>query len=302
MLGGDEMYDSFVGTVGAYYRQHGRHDLPWRLPDAGGVFDPYKILVSEVMLQQTQVPRVVPKFQAFLEHFPTMQSLAAASLGDILVAWQGLGYNRRAKYLWQAARIMSDVYDGTVPNNQTVLEDLPGIGANTAAAIRAYAFDEPVVFIETNIRAVFIHHFFPGVLRVSDREIAFFVDKALNAWLGKEQEQPRQRRDPDLFRKRRREKPSGLSRVFYWALMDYGTFVKASVGNTARASTSYTRQSTFSGSLRQIRGQVLRILAGGPQEKAALLAMVPDPRAPEVVEALIGEGLVYQEGARIRLP
>src|SRR6185437_9030478 len=152
----------FMAQLTAYYEAHGRHDLPWRLPAPDGSFDPYKILVSEVMLQQTQVGRVLPKYQQFLSRFPDVKSLATAPLGDVLKMWNGLGYNRRAKFLWLAAQKIVDGFGGVFPSDVQQLELLPGVGANTAGAIRVYAFNKPAIFIETNIRTVYIHHFFDG--------------------------------------------------------------------------------------------------------------------------------------------
>ena len=140
----------FQSMVWDYFETHGRHDLPWRLPTDRG-FDPYAIMVSEIMLQQTQVGRVIPKFQAFMKQFPTVQALASAPLSDVLQAWSGLGYNRRAKFLWQAAQQVVTDYAGVMPKTLEDLVRLPGIGKNTAGAIMAYAYDQPVYFIETNI-------------------------------------------------------------------------------------------------------------------------------------------------------
>ena len=267
--------ENFVAGVWAYYRQHGRHDLPWRVPEANGLFDPYKILVSEFMLQQTQVLRVIPKYHAFLRQFPALPSLARARLGHVLVAWQGLGYNRRAKYLWQAAGIIRDRSNGLVPNDQAALEHLPGIGANTAGAIRAYAFNEPAIFIETNIRTAYIHHFFRRETDVPDGAIRALLEATLD------------RANP---------------RQFYWALMDYGAHVKQTAGNAARASTTYAKQSRFHGSLRQIRGQVLRTLAEGPADVQALTTTLDDPRAARVLADLTAEGLIREDHGRYRLP
>lgn len=267
--------DSFVAAVWAYYRVHGRHDLPWRRPEPDGTFDPYKILVSEVMLQQTQVPRVIPKYEAFLRRFPTLQAIAEAPLGDVLVAWQGLGYNRRAKYLWQAARMVADERSGVLPRSVEELSELPGIGRNTAAAILAYAFDERVVFVETNIRTVFIHHFFKDQTGVPDKAILEFAAQTLD-----------------------RDNP----REWYWALMDYGSYLKQSVGNLSRSSKAYARQAKFAGSERQLRGRVLRLLAPAPQSKTELLAALGDQRAPGILAQLEREGLVTRTGSQYRLP
>ncbi len=134
-------------------------EMPWRAAEADGSFDPYKILVSELMLQQTQVARVVPKFTEFVAKFPTLEALANASLGDVLKAWQGLGYNRRAKYLHSAAQAL---ISKEAPWKCEDLVALAGVGPNTAGAVLAYAYNQPVLFVETNVRSVFIHHFFNG--------------------------------------------------------------------------------------------------------------------------------------------
>src|SRR5258708_5455020 len=173
-------YDDFIQTVWAYYAAYGRHDLPWRRPEADGSFDAYKILVSEVMLQQTQVQRVIPKYHEFLRQFPTLRVLDNAPLGQVLVAWQGLGYNRRAKFLWQAAQMAGQDFGGHMLRDQKQLERLPGVGVNTARAILAYAFNEPVVFIETNIRTVFIHHFFKDETDIPDAAIRELVAQTLD--------------------------------------------------------------------------------------------------------------------------
>ena len=265
----------FRQTVYRYYREHGRHDLPWRHPELDGSFDPYKILVSEVMLQQTQAPRVIPKYDSFLRRFPTAQIIAESSLGDVLIAWQGLGYNRRAKYIWQAAQQIMGDYGGIFPRMKDELMRIPGIGPNTAGAVLAYAFNEPVVFIETNIRTVFIHHFFPDRNRVPDKSIAVQVELTLDTC------------DP---------------RSWYWALMDYGAYLKQTIGNLSRVSDSYAKQSMFSGSLRQLRGKILRELANGPMEEARFLAKLDDPRAEAVFLQLRAEGLVRHTGGTYMLP
>ena len=147
----------FRKIVLCHYKKHGRHHLPWRKTK-----NPYRILVSEIMLQQTPVDRVLPKYQEFLKQFPSIKKLAAASLGDVLRAWQGLGYNRRAKYLHQCAAVI--IYDngGIWPRTVNELQALPGIGPYTAGAVMAFAYNQPIPIIETNIRTVYLHHFFSG--------------------------------------------------------------------------------------------------------------------------------------------
>ena len=127
----------FQRTVKQYYQQSGRHDLPWRQPEADGSFNAYKIMVSEIMLQQTQVGRVIPKYAEFLTRFPNLAALAAAPLSQVIQVWSGLGYNRRAKFLHQSAQRITCEYDGLFPRGASALLGLPGIGVNTAGAPRA---------------------------------------------------------------------------------------------------------------------------------------------------------------------
>lgn len=265
----DRMQKEFIETVWDYYHEHGR-DLPWRQPEPDGTFDPYKIMVSEVMLQQTQVARVIPKYEAFLAQFPSLQSLSAASLADVIKAWSGLGYNRRAKFLWQAAQAIGAPF----PDTREGLSALPGIGMNTAGAILAYAYNQPVVFVETNIRTVYIHHFFADRTDVHDKELLPFIEKTLD-----------------------REMP----REWYWALMDYGVFLKSTVGNMSQNSKHYTKQSTFQGSKRQIRGEVLRQLRDGPLEVSKLHERIPDERLTAVLQDLASEKLITQNGSNFYL-
>ena len=257
-------------AVWKYYRAEARHHLPWRMSESGGHFDPYKIFVSELMLQQTQVVRVIPKFERFMQLFPTAQLLAEAPLGDVLRAWQGLGYNRRAKFLWQAARMVVETFDGRMPRTTTELTQLPGVGANTAGAILVYAFNQPAVFVETNIRTVCIYHCFSDMPQVSDAQVREVMRSALAD-------------EPD-------------PREWYWALMDYGTYLKQHVGNVAKVSATYARQSAFAGSRRQLRGQILRNLADRPHTIATMALDQSDPRLPEVLEALVREGLIVRVG------
>jgi A/G-specific adenine glycosylase len=265
--------EAFQRTVWEFYAQHGRHDLPWRQPDAHGAFDPYPILVSEIMLQQTQVQRVIPKYQSFLSRFPSFAALASASLADVLQAWSGLGYNRRAKFLWQAAQAVMQRPDRVLPDTREALMALPGVGANTAGAVLAYAFGRPVVFIETNIRTVFMYHFFADQEQVHDKDILDVVARSL----------------PDDPRR------------WYWALMDYGSYVKHSIGNLNALSKHYKKQATFAGSRRQLRGQLLRILGEQPQTAAVLSGMIDDPRLAAVLEDLRQEQLIDKKGAYYQL-
>lgn len=267
---------AFHRALTDYYYQSGRHDMLWRHPEKNGHFDPYKILVSEVMLQQTQVDRVTPKYTQFLHKFPTVHDLADAKLADVLKVWNGLGYNRRAKYIWQAAQMVEKEYNGEFPEMVEELKRIPGIGPNTAGAIMAYAFDVPVVFIETNIRTVIIHHFFKDKAGVHDAEIREALSKVMQSGV--------------------------LSpREFYWAMMDYGAYLKKTVGNLSRASKHYTRQSKFQGSLRQLRGKVIRLLTDGPLTVRAVQEQIADERVDDVLDALTREGLIARHGNRVHL-
>lgn len=249
--------------VWQYYAQHKRA-MPWRSDPS-----PYHVWVSELMLQQTQVARVIPKFQSFVQRFPNVQALAAAPLSQVLSAWSGLGYNRRAKYLWQAARQVQ-----SVPASYDALLALPGIGPNTAGAILAYAYNQPAVFVETNIRTVFIHHFYPTQAKVSDALIRQKVADTL---------------------------PKHQVREWYWALMDYGTHLKATAGTKLDQVQGYKKQSRFEGSMRQVRGQVLKVLVSGEHSLAKLRTQVADDRLPLVLTALVKEELIQQHGPNFRL-
>ncbi len=266
-----EIREQFLETIWEYYAQHGRHDLPWRKPEADGSFNLYKILVSELMLQQTQVGRVVPKYLEFLERFPTVQSLASSSLGEVLKAWQGLGYNRRAKFLWQSAQALTE--SKQLPDTLDELIKLPGVGVNTAGAILAYAFNQPVLFIETNIRTVYIHHFARDSELVADSFIRDILEQTVD-----------------------RERP----REFYWALMDYGAWLKTQVRNISQ-SKHYVRQSAFAGSRRQLRGQIVRELASQRMSFAEIDALCHDKRLTQVLDTLVDEGMIVLTRGNYRL-
>ncbi len=264
---------AFQTLVWDFYNQRGRHDLPWRLLPADGSAA-YQIMVSELMLQQTQVSRVIPKYQQFLTTFPSVRNLAGAPLGEVLRVWSGLGYNRRAKFLWQAAGQIVQDYQGELPASADELKKLPGLGANTAGAILAYAYNQPDIFVETNIRTVFIHHFFNDKTGIVDKTILKLVTETLD------HEHPRE---------------------WYWALMDYGAYLKQTVGNPSRQSKSCARQSKFAGSRRQIRGQVIRLLGDQPYSITDLQAQIPDPCLDEVIKELLAEELIHHRGHRYEL-
>jgi A/G-specific adenine glycosylase len=249
----------FQTKIRNHYRDFGR-DLPWRRE-----VTPYGVLVSEVMLQQTQVSRVLGRWQQWLDRFPGFERLAGAEVAEVLEEWQGMGYNRRALWLREAARRVVRDYDGALPHDPAVLVTLPGIGPNTAGSIAAFAYEAPVVFIETNIRRVFIYEFFGDQEGVSDAQLRPLIEAALD-----------------------RESP----REWYWALMDYGADLVKRIPNPNRRSKHYVRQSKFEGSVRQLRGEVLRRLLVGPKTLDGM--QITDERLGEVLRALEAEGFIEQ--------
>ena len=208
-------------------------DLPWRRTR-----DPYAIWISEVMLQQTQVARVDGRWQRWIERFPTADALAAAAPADVLEEWQGMGYNRRALALLSAAREVSAA-GGELPSETEQLVALPGIGPATAAGIRAFAFDLPSVYLETNVRTVLLHELYPGAEGVPDRELVPILE---------------------LTCPQTADDPADDPRTWYYALLDYGAWLKRTVPNPSRRSASHVRQSKFEGSHRQKRAELVRIL------------------------------------------
>ena len=258
---------SFRQTVWDHYKKHGRYDLPWRKTT-----DPYKILVSEVMLQQTQVQRVIEKYKEFLKVFPNVRRLARVPLSEVLKVWSGMGYNRRAKFLRDAARVIVAKHKGKVPLLYSDLVELPGIGPYTASAVRAFAFNEPDILVETNIRAAFIHHFFAHTPKVRDRVILVYAEKAA----------------PNG------SPPAGGPREWHWALMDYGAHLKRSGVRNNHRSAHYTRQSKFEGSLRQVRGEVIRVLTHERMTERQLMKRMKGEKWEAVLEGLARDGLIVR--------
>jgi len=263
----------FVATVLEFYKRHGRHSLPWRLTK-----NPYKILVSEIMLQQTQVERVVPKYKEFLKLFPTVETLAVAPLKDVLVAWQGLGYNRRAKMLHMCAQQLCSLHKGKFPKNKEGLIALRGVGPYTASALLAFAFNTRTVLIETNVRAVYLHHFFRDAADVTDAELLVHIERTL---------------------------PPSDFRSWYFALMDYGAHLKKEFENPNRRSKHHVVQSTFKGSDRQIRGALIRLLSKKNYTRKELLSLLndfEDIRVDAQLQKLMQEGMIVQKRKVFLLP
>lgn len=222
------------------------------------------------MLQQTQVDRVVPKYEAFIGCFPDAASLAAGSMVDILKLWSGLGYNRRALFLKRAAETIMRDFGGKFPRDAAMLRKLPGIGPYTASAVASFAYNQSHALIETNVRAVFLHEFFLDHDAVSDAELMPLIQKAL----------PK----------------DGRFREWYWALMDYGAYLKKTFPNPSTRSKHHVKQSKFEGSLRQVRGAFLKTVTEQKKiKKEELIALFPKkdaPRAEKALAGLVSDGFV----------
>ena len=244
--------------------------MPWRDDTR-----PYYVLVSELMLQQTQVARVIPKFEAFVAEFPNEHALASVDLSDILTLWQGLGYNRRAKYLHDAAKRIVNEFEGTFPTDPAQILSLPGVGANTKGAIEAYAFNKPSLYVETNVRTVLIYHFFADLPSVTDAQLIAKLAEVID---------------------------TEHSREFYWALMDYGSWLKSQGVRNGSQSKHYKRQSALEGSVRQVRGQIVRELSARPMSIDALKRVtVADDRFSVALSGLIKDGLVSESTSQLHL-
>lgn len=262
----------FQQTIWEFYKKNGRHDLPWRKTR-----DPYKVWVSEIMLQQTQVARVIPKYNLFLKKFPTVKALAKAKQKDVLEAWQGLGYNRRGLNLKKAAELVTK--KGNIVLDPLKLQELPGIGHYTASAIVTFSKNTPLFFIETNIRTVFIYFFFQSRETVEDKEIMEKIKKTF---------------------------PDHSPREWYYALMDYGSMLKQQKGSRIlhRKSSSYAKQSAFKGSGREVRSAILKyMLRTSTSLISAVKASLPfsPPVIEEKLQELVGEGFLAKKGKKIVL-
>ena len=256
-------------------------DLPWR-----NTHDPYAIMLSEIMLQQTQVARVQNYWDRFLDLFPTIDALASAETPLVLEMWQGLGYNRRALALKSCAEVCSRRYGGVLPRSREELIALPGIGPATAGGILAFAYNEPGVYLETNVRTVFLHELFPDRDQVPDKEIVPYVERTCSL-----------------------DNPRG----WYYALLDYGSFLKSTLPNPSRRSKHHSRQSTFEGSRRQKRAELVRVVLAQSDVslgdlQAALAEFEATHGRPEpeleltcsIADDLAKEGFFVKDGGRYR--
>jgi len=271
----------FQSVILKWYAKNKRDYLPWRPKAKAKFFDPYKVLVSEVMLQQTQVARVLQKFPEFLAAFPTIQDLANAKLSKLLKVWQGMGYNRRALYLQRTAQEIVKRFHGTIPQSVDDLLSLPGIGSYTAGAIACFAYNEPVAFLDTNIRKVLLYHFFRGrekeAIKVSDKEILGIAKKV-------------------LYKKNPRE--------WHYALMDYGALALSGQKGILQKTKGYRKQSSFLGSTRYFRSKIVRQLLETPYTtKIALFALIGQDKlflsqttpCEKILQGLLNEGLVEED-------
>ena len=238
----------FRRIIWRWYKKNKR-DFPWRR-----THNPYKILVSEIMLQQTQTSRVEEKYPIFIKTFPSFRTLAHAPLRKILKAWQGMGYNRRALYLKQLAKVVEKRWQGKLPSNIHDLETLPGIGSYTSRAVACFAFKKCEPFLDTNIRRVFIHFFFLRKKKVRDEEI---------------------------LEKIRETQPRQNAREWYLTLMDYGASEFSKIPNPNRKSIAWHRQSPFPGSRRFVRSFIIKRLLKKAQTAKELLAFIKTIKGAE---------------------
>ncbi len=256
-----------------FYREHARNDLAWRHTD-----DPFHILVSEIMLQQTKVERVIHKYSQFLAEFPDIRALSRAPLRKIFTVWQGLGYNRRALALKNLSQNIVKEYAGAqLPTSVDALMMLPGVGRATASAVAAFAYQQPVVIIEPNIRSVYLYFFFQNKENIKDQDILPFVEKTMGKL------HPRE---------------------WYYALMDYGALLKKRGVNPNRRSAHYLKQFPFHGSNRQLRGMILRTLLQNRRmsERQLIQALnVSQIRAQSMLKQLRAEGFLKKHGELYKL-
>lgn len=263
----EERIVKFRKKIIGFYNVHKR-DFPWRRTN-----NAYEILVSEIMLQQTQTARVVDKYLLFIETFPNFESLAKAPQSEVLKLWQGLGYNRRALYLKRTAEIIVDSKIKTF--TLVFLQSLPGIGPNTAGAIYVFSYNKPYVFIETNIRRVFIHEFFSDKEIVNDKDVYPLIEASLD------------RHDP---------------RNWYYALMDYGVFLARGKNNPNRKSTHYKKQTRFEGSIRQVRGRLLKLLIHKSLTEKQIYAYLANAEdAKLALNLLIKEGFIVEDSGKFTI-
>ena len=255
----DNIRRNFQRKIFRFYEKHGRTELPFR-----NTTDPYAITVSEVMLQQTQVERVLPKYETWLSRWPDFSALAGATQQEVLSAWSGLGYNRRAVFLWKLAQAVVSEYDGRLPSDPRELQTLPGIGEYTSRAILIFAYNRPLAAIDTNIRRVLIHE--------------LSLDRSISM--------------PHLQQVAGQVLPKRRAREWHYALMDYS---RLALSRMVADIAPLTRQSKFEGSIRQIRGEIVRRLTRQRSVRLSTVARSLQRELADVERAVAGlekDGLV----------
>ena len=269
----DSSLSLFRSSILDFYAHHGRQ-FAWRETS-----DPYRILLSEVMLQQTQTSRVEPKYELFLSLWPDFSSLAKAPLDELLFHWKGLGYNRRALNLRKSA-LLTEQWGWTIPPDEMAIASLPGVGKATTAALLAFSYQKRSLYLETNIRRVLLTCFFSEEEQVKDKEL-----EKLLALLVADIEDVKS---------------------WYYALMDYGVLLKALLPNANTRSAHYTKQSVFENSNRQIRGQLIHLLADtgakDSQQIVSILSRFEQERILSCLADLQKEGFVQEKEGVYRIP
>lgn len=250
----------FIKTVFQHYEKNGRHDLIWRKK-----INAYRILVSEIMLQQTQVSRVIPKFTEWMKRYPTLAKLRESNLQEVLVLWQGLGYQRRAKALYTIAEQVD-----TLPKTFDELLNFPGIGRYTASAVCAFAYDSFAhPMLETNIRTALIETFHKNLTEINDSVLY-----------------------TDLLRLEGYDQVhSHGARTWYYALMDYGAYLKSIKVSHNKKSKGYAKQKPYKGSTRELRAKILFAVAKGD-------SLPGDKRLQSVLDQLVGEGFILKKNRK----
>ena len=274
-----KQFISFKKTVWSYYKEHKRA-MSWRED-----ITPYRVVVSEIMLQQTQVVRVMEKFPSFMQRFPSWQELAEAPTKDVLQEWSGLGYNRRALFLKRIAETITKngAIKGTLPRTIPELTTLPGIGANTAGSILAFTYNIPHPFIETNIRSVFIHHFFAEIEKSEGKKACKKID------------------DADIMPLIEQTLDHDNPREWYYALMDYGSFLKKQLPNPSRQSKHHVMQKPFKGSNREIRSKILQLIMKKPMSMKDIekkLTQVEPTQISSNLGDLTREGFITKKNSK----
>ncbi|MFN0025987.1 MAG: A/G-specific adenine glycosylase [Acidimicrobiales bacterium] len=287
----------------AWFAEHGRHDLPWRRTR-----DPWAVLVAEMMLQQTQVSRVIPRYQQFLRRFPTVIACAQASPGAVIEEWQGLGYNRRALNLWRAAGVAVARFDGELPRSLADLLTLPGVGAYTARAICAFAHEHHVGVVDTNVARVLARTEGRALNRAEAQALADQAVPPGQAWAWN---QALMDLGSQHCRSRGPQCPTcPIRRHCAWSGSQQNPSVTsahlAAVDPAVGSAGTSRSQSPFAGSDRQGRGRLVAALRAGPvraAEVAHIMGWPQDPeRANRVAATVLADGLAQLDDGHYRLP